>query len=395
LTKVLILSNGITPDHLGGLQRYVRELAGSLSLRDAQVTVVARRLDASLPLEETADDGVRIVRFDGPSKTSRLYAAKYPIVAAAAAERAVRRYSDHLLHSHFALQAIPLAVGRRPFVHTFHAPVYREIASERQGSYALTPALERGLVAASRRVEAGMLRRSRTIIALSDFMRREIGVLDAAAAHRTVLVPGGIDVKRFSPGPPIDHPWARAEDGFLLFTARRLVPRTGVGELVGAMPQILERVPNARLVIAGQGGLRDRIAAEIAERGLADHVLLAGRVSEDDLVGWYRAADLTVIPTQELEGFGLTTAEALACGTPAVGTPAGATPEILATLDPRLVSRGITTADIADAVIDIASDPAMLARVAGQVRDRVARTMSWDAIADRHLELYAEAAATQ
>jgi len=391
MTKVLLLSNGITPDHLGGLQRYVRELASALVRAGAEVTVVARRKDPALPLTETAEDGVRIVRFAGPAKASRLYAATYPLAAARSASAAITAHPDHVLHTHFPLQAFPLLARRsRPLVHTFHAPVHREISSERQGSYALPGPLERTLVAASRRAEAAMVRRATRIVTLSAFMRAEVEDLDAAAAGRVTLVPGGIDTARFRPdGPAIAHPWATG-DGPLLFTARRLVPRTGVGELVAAMPAILARAPGARLVIAGAGALREEIAGRIAALGLGEHVLLAGRVSEEDLVGWYRAADLVVIPTQELEGFGLSTAEALACGTPVVATPAGANPELLVPLDPRLVAAGTSPAAIARTTGDVLADPELLAGVAERARAHVHPSMGWDAIAARHLELYAE-----
>ncbi|HWH94547.1 MAG TPA: glycosyltransferase family 4 protein [Baekduia sp.] len=394
MTKVLLLSNGITPDHLGGLQRYVRELAGALVRAGADVTVVARRKDPNLPLCELAEDGVTIQRFAGPSKASRAYALTYPLGAGRAALAAVDAHPDHLVHTHFPLQAFPLLLKRRrPFVHTFHAPVYREIESERQGSYALPRPLERVVVAASRRGERAMVRRATAIITLSAFMRDEVAALDAPAGARVTQVPGGIDTTRFTPdGSAVEHPWATG-DGPLLFTARRLVPRTGVGELVEAMPEILTQVPGARLVIAGAGALAGRIAARVDALGLRERVLLAGRVSDGDLLGWYRAADLVVIPTQELEGFGLATAEALACGTPVVATPAGANGELLTPLSPRLVADGTAPADIARAVIAVLADPALLAAVAARARAHVHPAMSWDALAARHLRLYAQLAA--
>ena len=63
-------------------------------------------------------------------------------------------------------------------------------------------------------------------------------------------------------------------------------------------------------------------------------------MEESELRDWYRAADLVVLPTVAYEGFGMVTAEALATGTPVVGTPVGATPELLEPLDPRLVAAG-------------------------------------------------------
>src|SRR3989442_11695926 len=70
---------------------------------------------------------------------------------------------------------------------------------------------------------------------------------------------------------------------------------------------------------------------------LSEHVRFLGFVPERDLPAYYGAADAFVLPTRELEGFGLVTVEALACGTPVLGTPIGATPEILEPLDRSLL----------------------------------------------------------
>jgi glycosyltransferase involved in cell wall biosynthesis len=113
--------------------------------------------------------------------------------------------------------------------------------------------------------------------------------------------------------------------------------------------RMLGDIPDLRIAIAGSGGgldldaLRDRLS-------LRDRVDLLGRLSEEDLARWYVAADLVVLPTVAYEGFGLVTAEALASGTPVVGTPVGATPELLGPLESSLVSRGSQPAALADAI---------------------------------------------
>jgi len=86
------------------------------------------------------------------------------------------------------------------------------------------------------------------------------------------------------------------------------------------------------------------------ELKLQDNVKFLGFIKEQDLVKYYQAADLFVLPTLAYEGFGLVTLEALACGTPVLGTPAGATPEILNKInksyildsnEPEAISQGI------------------------------------------------------
>ena len=79
----------------------------------------------------------------------------------------------------------------------------------------------------------------------------------------------------------------------------------------------------------------------------------------------FAAADLFVLPTLAYEGFGMATLEALACGTPVVGTPVGATPEILGPLDPRLLARGVEPDALRSAVAEAlrrARDPLLRSR---------------------------------
>jgi glycosyltransferase involved in cell wall biosynthesis len=280
---------------------------------------------------------------------------------------------------------------RARYVHTFHAPVHKELLPEHQERYRLPAAVRAPAIAAARAGEALVARQARDTIVLTRYMQHELSMLSPRAAGRAEVIPGGIDADRFCPGPGIVHEFAAGAVP-LLFTARRLVPRTGVANLVRAMPAVLARLPGARLAIAGDGPLRADILGLVAELGLGRQVALLGRVSEDDLLGWYRAASLFVLPTQELEGFGISTIEALACGTPAIGTPIGATPEILASLEPRLLSRGGAPEDLADAIVTVCASPGLRAELAARVRAHVVPRLTWPAVAERHLEIYERAA---
>jgi glycosyltransferase involved in cell wall biosynthesis len=86
---------------------------------------------------------------------------------------------------------------------------------------------------------------------------------------------------------------------------------------------------------------------QIEERGLTDHVRLLGFISDAALPLAYRAADINVVPTTALEGFGLTAAEAIAAGTPSMVTPIGGLPEVVTNLSPELVFQSASAACIA------------------------------------------------
>jgi glycosyltransferase involved in cell wall biosynthesis len=385
--RVLLLSNAITPDRKGGLQRHCRELGTALRRKGAHVMIHARRIHSGDPQHCVDVDGVEIWRVDTPTRSNPLYALGYPLATARAVRAAVRaERGGCVVHSHFPLQGLPLAFAPAPYVHTFHAPVYRELIPEHQGTYALPGATRAVAVNLTRLCERRVVRRAKRVIVLSEFMRNEAIALGARPESITVL-PGGIDTERFSPGESIDHPWVTTQ-GPVLFTARRMVPRTGVSELVDAFALISQEIPSARLVVAGSGPLDRKIRDRVQTLGLQERVRILGSISDDELVRWYRAADLVIMPTQELEGFGLTTAEALACGTPVVGTPAGANPEVLRRLDPSLITRDTSAGAMAETVSKLLREPDRLAALAIGARGAVHPTLSWDALADSYLALY-------
>jgi glycosyltransferase involved in cell wall biosynthesis len=385
--RIILVGNTIPPDTVGGLPRYVRELAGALSRAGCETIVLAKRAAAPAPRVQTTPDGVRIVRHTVPSKRNPLFGATYPLYSARGVLGPVRsaRGPDTVVHGHFPVTALPLALSGIPFLLTFHAPLWRELLDERQGTYRLPPWLQGSAVAAVRASERLVVRRAARTFVLSQFMREQLGELSARVAAETQLLPGGIDIELFSP----DSASTRAGAGSpLLFAARRLTPRTGVDRLLSALPQILRAHPGATLAVAGAGEMEGELRKLAARLGISARVRFLGILSDRSLVDWYRRATLVVMPTVKLEGFGLSTAEALACGTPVIGTPVGAIPELLGPIDPALIARDSTAPALADAVTRLLEDRGRLAAIASRCRTRVAPAMGWDAIAARYLEAY-------
>jgi glycosyltransferase involved in cell wall biosynthesis len=192
---------------------------------------------------------------------------------------------------------------------------------------------------------------------------------------RTSRVPGAVDTDVFRPD---GREAARArldvaDRELLVLTVRRLVPRMGLEELIEAAA--LLDVPGLRVAIGGSGPMAAALDARRLAAGHPGRIELLGRIPNEDLADWYRAADLVVVPTVAYEGFGLVTAEALACGTPVVGTPVGATPELLRPIDERLVANGSAPDDLAAAlrlVLDLATD-----ELRGRCRSVALERFSW------------------
>jgi glycosyltransferase involved in cell wall biosynthesis len=385
---VTMLTNALAPDKLGGLERYVRELAASLVKSGVRVTVVTKQVEPHLPLMETGEDGVEILRHPVPRKSNPAFALAYPYRVAAGVRAALAGNTEGVLHAHFAVPALWPAFRGSNYAYTFHGPLYREILEERHGSYLLPHVVQSSAVKALKTAEAHVLKKAGAVVALSEFSRTELDLLDPAVAERAQIIPGGVNTEWFSP-----HSEEPVIPGLLL-TTRRLTPRTGVFELIQAMEIIVRRVPGARLVVAGDGGSRELVEAEIERLRLGGHVQLLGRLGDGELRRWYQRAALSIVPSQSRECFGLSTAESLATGTPTVVTPVGANIEVAGPVDPSLVAAGTSPEAIAECVIDLLTTPGLLNRVSHRCRTRVTPAYSWPTVTDRHLELYERLAAT-
>ncbi len=164
----------------------------------------------------------------------------------------------------------------------------------------------------------------------------------------------------------------------------------GLEQLIEAMRGVRDAVPDALLLIAGQGPIGEEIDEQIRQLGLEHHVRRLGFVPDSDLPVAYRAADISVVPTQSLEGFGLIIAESLAAGTPALVTPIGGMPEVVRALDPALVLDDATPATIEAGLVRALREPASLPTV--QACQAYARSrFDWSVVVQRLLAVYDEA----
>jgi glycosyltransferase involved in cell wall biosynthesis len=165
----------------------------------------------------------------------------------------------------------------------------------------------------------------------------------------------------------------------------------GLENLIAAFARVRAAQPDALLYIAGTGPLRADLEAEIRARDLTDHVRLLGFVPDRDLPSAYRAADLSVVPTVRLEGFGLITVESLAAGTPVLVTPVGGLPETVGALSEALVLPAATVDALAHGLTAALRTPTSLPS-RSSCRAYARSTFGWPAIARRTREVYAEAA---
>ncbi len=285
-----------------------------------------------------------LVRLFGPERGGfgRRPRAVRHTVAAVLREQPVDLAALHLaMYGVFVIDKL----RRQPLAMRFHGPWSTE--SRTEGG----PAAD---AAAKRAIEMLVLRLAGRVIVLSQAVaalaRQEFGV----SGDRIRVVPGYVDLDWFACGE------SRAEardrlglpnDRANLVTIRRLKQRMGLERLLKAVVPVASAIPGVLLCIGGIGPLRSAHEQRATDLGLASQVRFLGRVPEDGLPLLFRAADLNVVPTLALEGFGLVAAEALAAGKPSMVTPVGGLPDVASPLSEALAFASSEPADMADRLI--------------------------------------------
>ncbi len=363
--KILILTQNWFPDVLGGSQRVAAEEARELAKRGHEVVVCAERIDATFPLHEQRD-GITMWRYGQPWMR-RLFGSS--VTDALALPRLIRdlqkkyHFDSVVIHHAYPGYAYLRSRITVPMLYVFHASSALEAAVEgvtrwKRGVRQLfAPLVRRVFIQFTRNIERAILTRADRVVVFSQFSLKLLRETYPAVVKKAIVLPVGVDTDRFRPAKnraALRRTLGLDPDTFYFFTVRRLTPRMGLHELVAAMKLVTAKNKSCHLFIAGKGALLDALKSQIKELRLKQSVTLLGALSDTKLVAYYQAADCFVLPTQSFEGFGMVTAEALSSGLPVVGTPAGATKEILSPIDKRLVSTGLTSNDIATAMLGFA-----------------------------------------
>ncbi len=332
---ILCVGLGWFPNSPGGVERYVYELTHHLAAGQDQVELCGVGLPSAphnCPIELTN------LGEPDTAMWQRIWSVHTNFMN----RKAVKPDAINL---HFALYSFPLLrilPDGVPITFTFHGPWALE--SQQEGAGKLSVFLKHWLV------EKRVYERCDRFIVLSKAFGKILHQDYQVPWSKIHIIPGGVDLHRFQPN--LSPQQARQQlnwpqDRRILFTPRRLVHRMGLNKLLNALALIKPRIPDIWLAIAGKGPVRASLEQQVTELGLNDHVKFLGFVPDDQLPLAYQAADLTVIPSQSLEGFGLVLLESLACGTPALCTPVGGMPEVLSALSPNLITASPEIKDIA------------------------------------------------
>lgn len=168
----------------------------------------------------------------------------------------------------------------------------------------------------------------------------------------------------------------------------RLSPEKGPQDLIAAAPRIFQEIPEARLLIVGDGASRSDLQRQAASLGIAGRIIWAGRLPKQDVYRHLKLMDVVVAPSH-FEGFGLATAEAMAMSKPVVASDIDGLREVVVQNQTGLLTPVEDSPALASAVIELLRSPQLRSRFGQAGRERVELEFSLDVFANRHVRLYA------
>ena len=340
--SILCLGMSWFPTSAGGLNRYVYGMVDAISESnkdDSNFSIDLLGLSMPDRVGNEKDSRINLINL-ADSKLS----LPQRLLKIRSEYSRFRNISRSAINLHFALYSFPLLNSFPddvPITFTFHGPWALESEQEKANPL---------VIWAKKQLEKAVYHKCDRFIVLShafgEILHREYEI----NWDKIHVIPGGVDIQEFQPK------LTQAEavqilgwktDRKILFTPRRLVNRMGLDRLIDAMVEVRKQVPDVWLGIAGKGPIASQLQQQIEDLDLTDQVELLGFIPDELLSVAYQAADLTVVPSISLEGFGLILVESLACGTPALSTPVGGMPEILRPLNEDLVTESIESSAIA------------------------------------------------
>jgi len=234
---------------------------------------------------------------------------------------------------------------------------------------------------------------------LGEFTRNAIAQsLTKKSADAMVKIAPGIDTAHFIPQPDSMHKRITLglENKKIIISVGRLVHRKGQDKLIEAMPQILQKVPNAHLLLVGEGPYRSHLEKLANKLSMNHNITFAGRILYNNLPSYLSAADLFAMPSRarffglEVEGLGIVYLEASACGIPVVAGNSGGAPDAVIEGVTGLCVDGTDINQIANAVIDICGDAKRASNMGAAGRNWIVDQWRWEIWSKEFNSLLAE-----
>jgi len=198
---------------------------------------------------------------------------------------------------------------------------------------------------------------------------------------RSSLIYYGLDAPALRPAPlPFEGP--------RLLCLGHLVPEKGFDLALKAFAIIIARFPHARLVIASGGSARPALERQVTELGLTDHVDFLGWVEFERMPALLNSVTMVLMPSRQLEGFGLVALEAALMARPVVATRVGGLPEVVLHEQTGLLVEPEDGTALAAAIAWLFAHPERATQMGQAARRRAQEVFSWERCVDAYDALY-------
>lgn len=387
----------------GGQTIYVLQLAEALGKKNIKVDIITRQFD-NQPQEEQVSPNVKIIRIPAGGNEFVPKEKMYELMPEWVEnfmqyiEKTRKKYD--LIHSHYwdggyagVLLKKMLDIPHFHTPHTLGKAKKLELAIEDMPVQKLKPSYRYHVRIA---IEQRIINDADAVIVLCETTRIQILHYYMADFEKLFVIFPGIDTSYFSPRPKAVDKKVKFEPNSIL-TMSRVVPAKGLDRLVDAVALLKNRIP-FHVYMGGditQGNIsneeknaRQQINALIKKYHMESHVTFLGQTNHDEfLPAYYRHADIFILPAR-YEPFGLTTLEAMACGTaPLVSSVAGSREVIIDGLN-GFVINSHDRKQLAEQVFHLLKNKALLKKVSENASFTIKEHYSWEKVVEKFITLY-------
>ena len=391
LLNIFMLSWEFPPRIIGGISAHVHDLSRALARKRVNVHVITCDFPGAPEYEEIG--GVHVYRFNSYRIPAHTFLAWIFSMNQNMIERSIEVVDAHngqidVIHAHdwlVANAAIELKNRyEKPLLSTIHSTEIGRRGGIQSNHQRTINEIERRFVHESSRV-----------ICCSDYMANQVCRSFGLPREKVRVIPNGVEASRFNL--KVDYHAVRQRfiepNGKIVLYVGRLVHEKGVHVLIGALPKVLRVLPNVKLVIVGEGGMKESLLKEALHFGIQDKVFFTGFVDEKTLISLYKVSDVAVFPSL-YEPFGITALEAMAAKVPVVVSDVGGLSEIVEHDETGVKVHPDNSDAVGWGIIRVLKDKIYANNIRKNAYRRIVEDYNWGKISDETIEVYQQLVAT-
>ena len=383
--KILMLTWEYPPRVVGGISKVVYDLSHKMVKEGNEVTVVTYKDGDNVKYYEN-DKGVEVYRVDNymirPNNFIDWIMQLNFNMITKANEIINKNGKFDVIHAHDWL----VAYSAKSIKESYNIPLISTIHATESGR-------NNGIHDETQRYindsEWMLTYESSEVIVNSNYMKNEVQRLFGLPYDKINVIPNGVNLQLFS-NVNIDYDFRRQyamDNEKIILYVGRLVYEKGIQNLIAAMPKILERYHDSKLIICGRGGMIDELREQVKYLGIENKVYFAGYCDSKKMQKMYKCADVAVFPST-YEPFGIVAIESMLSGTPTIVSDVGGLNEIIEHGVTGMKSYAGNANSIADSVLSLLFDPKLCFNISQNAIKKVKENYNWSKITDSTYYVY-------